>query len=594
MTLKTSLLNGGIVRYNVKRFWWVSAIYAFFLFLAVPYGLIYDRNYLLEYTDRFPDRVINYITESPITFILLVGASVLMGICVFRYLQGTRSTTLFHALPVKRTELYLSSLVSGVVLLAAPILINGVILFLLIFFGGFFSVLPVAAIFDWMFSQLLTGTAILSFTLFVGVFTGSSIAQVVFVFALCFVPVGVAGLVSTLLDGWLFSYTSEGITATMEFLLQITPIYYPQFLSNEPIWWIPVLAGIYLLLFNGLGLFFYHKRHAERAGDVVAFSWVHPIFLYGVTFCVMLLGTSFFSEVTGRNSEGAPNILLLVLFALVGYAAAKILLLKSFRIVKYYKGYLVFMALMLLAYAGISLNIFGFGTKVPELANVSKAYIGNYYVHNWDKLDSDSITTGNTGTAVLYDPAEISMLQSLQQNAIDHGKVTGPVDKERIYIGYELSDGRTILRKYYVEAELFFEVMSTKGAKDSMYPNFRLKADKIKYLEVFEPGSEYTGIYGEEKDELVACVQRDIERLPFEALSERYMHYVGSSAPDDITISSMKVDVEVQQKHMSIYSMRVVVEGKENKDFDIWFQFNDNFTETIGWLDSHGYNYSIG
>ncbi len=592
MTSKISLLNGGIVRYNVKRFWWVSAIYAFFLFLAVPYGLIYDRNFLLDYTDRFPDRVLNYITESPIAFILLVGAAVLLGICVFRYLQGTRSTTLFHALPVKRTELYLSSLVSGFVLLAAPILLNGVILFLISFFGGFFALLPASVIFDWMFSQLLTGTAILSFTLFVGVFTGSSIAQVVFVFALCFVPVGVAGLVSTLLDGWLFSYTSEGITATMEFLLQITPIYYPQFLSDEPIWWIPVLAGIYILLFTGLGLFFYHKRHTERAGDVVAFSWVHPIFLYGVTFCVMLLGTSFFSEVTGRNGEGAPNILLLVLFALVGYAAAKILLLKSFRIFKYYKGYAVFMLLTLLVYAGVSFNIFGFGTQVPELQDISKAYIGNYYTHNWEKLDEDRRMTGNSGTAILYDPAEIAMLQSLQQGAIDEGRVTEPTDKERIYVGYELKNGKTMLRKYYVEAEPFFEIMSTKGAKDSMYPNFRLKADKIKYLEIYQKGDSI-GVYGAEKDELISCIQNDIERLPFEALSERYMDYVVNSAPDDITSSGITVDVEVQQKVRSIYSMRVVVEGEENKNLDIWFQFNDNFTETLGWLESHGYNISI-
>ncbi len=589
MTSKISLLNGGIVRYNVKRFWWVSAIYAFFLFLAVPYGLIYDRSYLLDYSEKFPNRVLYYITESPVAFVLLVGAAILLGICVFRYLQGTRSTTLFHALPVKRTELYLSSLVSGFVLLAAPVLVNGIILFLISFCGGFFTLLPAGLIVDWMFSQLLTGTAILSFTLFVGVFTGSSVAQLVFVFALCFVPVGVAGLVSTLLDGWLFSYTSEGVTATMEFLLQITPIYYPQFLSNEPIWWIPVLAGIYILLFTGLGLFFYHKRHAERAGDVVAFPWVHPIFLYGVTFCVMLLGTSFFGEITGRNGEGAPNILMLVLFALVGYAAAKILLLKSFRILKYYKGYVVFMALTLLVYAGISLNILGFGTHTPELQNISKAYIGNYYVHNWSKPKQSDSITGNTGTAVLYDTEEISMVKALQQEAIRAGKIAGPTSKERIYVGYELKNGKTMIRKYYVEPESFFAIMSTKGAKDNMFPNFRLKADRIKYLEIYQKGDS-VGIYGAEKDELIACIQRDIERLPFEALSERYMNYVVNSAPTTVTSSSIVVKVDVEQKHMSIYSMRVVVEGENEKNLDIWFQFNDHFTETKGWLEAHGYN----
>lgn len=593
MTSKTFLLKGGIIRYNLKRFWWISAIYAFFLFLAEPYRLIVEKEYYLDRLVRFSDwNPTSIIFSNELVFVLLIGAAAIIGICVFRYLQGIRSATLFHALPVTRTQLYLSTLVSGFLLLAMPIVANSCILLLMSLFGGFSPLFALPTILDWLFGQLLTGASVLCFCIFVGLFTGSSIAQILFSFILCAVPVGMTALIANMLDGWLFGFTTSCMDRVYEFLLQITPVYFPQFISYEPIWWISVLQGVYILLFGGLGLFIYYKRDIERAGDVVAFSWVRPVFLYGVTFCVMVLGTSFFQEVSGVR-QGAPNVFLLLIFALVGYATAKILLLKSFRIWKYYKGYIAFVVVALLLFFAIDSNIFGFGTGVPRADSISQTLVGDYYPYNWTREEGTHYSTN--GVAVLSDPAEIEMVRKFHGSLIEAGVLSGEelAGKQSVYVAYQLKGGRVFVRRYYCQGESLYEILNTKGAKDSMFPNFRKHPERIQYLNLMTNGE--TGmITGAEKAELVACIQADLERLTYEQISDRFIDYEATSSPEsyyDVS-SGITVQKEVTRRR-NIYSMEVGVmqqNGTNDIEATIWFQYNDYFTETLQWLTAHGHN----
>lgn len=584
MTSKTFWLKGGIIRHNIKRFWWVSAIYTFVLFLCEPYIDLCNRASLLDRLQRFPDVKLHVLANNEITFPLLIGAAILLGICTFRYLQSTRSATLFHALPQTRTQLYLSGVASGFILLAVPILLNGIILLCMNLFGGFAPVFTPLQIADWVGSQLLTGMATMCFTIFVGIFTGNSAAQLVYVFAVSFVPLGVVGLISELLDGWLFGFTSAGMNQTLELLLELVPMYYPQYLTAGPIWWIPILAGVYILLFGGLGLFFYHRRHTERAGDVVAFSWIRPVFLYGVTFCVMLLGTSFFTEISGRL-HGAPNVFIMLLFALIGYAVAKMLLLKSFRIFTYYKGYVVFGVLVLLAFFAVNSNLFGFGTHVPEADTIEKAYVGDFLLVDWAKREPNE-GSGSEGAAILREAAEIEMVRTLHGELIQVGKPEGDerLGTQTLYVAYQLTSGRRVVRAYEGLGEKLHPIFDTDAAKDSMFPNFRLHPENIRYLTVLPGDRENSTIYGEEKEELVSCIQADLDRLSYQEISDRFVYRKEVAAG---TPASMNVIYE--DKMVDTYSMEVGLDATDRANEVVWFQFNENFTETLGWLRAKGY-----
>ena len=591
MTSKTFLIKGGIVRFQLKRFWWVAGFYALLLFLVTPFRILSeDKKFLMERIARFPDTAVNTLLRDAGMFILLIAAAVLLGICMFRYMQNVRSATLLHALPVKRRELYVSSLVSGVILLAVPILLNAVILLVMSLLGGYYTVLMPHLILDWIGGQLLTGTAVFCFTFFVGVLTGSSIAQLVFTFVFCFLPVGIMSLLSYLLEDWLFGFVNNGINQILEFLLQITPMYYPQFLCCESIRWIPVLEAVYILLFSGLGLFLYHKRDTERAGDVAAFKWMRPLFLYGVSFCVMLVGVCFVREISGDG--GSPNVLVMLLFALLGYCVAKALLLKSFRILPYYKGYVVFAGVLLVAYSAISFNFFGFGTNVPATDNIEKAYIGYHYTPNWHS--EYDIYGDSTQYATFTDRESIEAVRSLQRMAIGEGYLTEKEAEEngkrRIFYSYVTTSGRQVTRVYYMRAEMLFDLFSTPAAKDSMYQNIRVYPERIKYIEVIQ--SNNREVYGEKKEELVACIQKDLDRLTYEEINKQA--YVLRQAAGysygykgDMISEKAPVEQAVQDEGF-IRSLRFNIK-REERDVNIWFEYNENFTETVNWLKENGY-----
>ncbi len=582
MTSKTSLIKTGILRFQLKRFWWVSGFYALLLFFATPFRILCrDKEDLLERVARFPDTVSSILLNDAGMFVLLVAAAVLLGLCMFRFMQNVRSATLLHALPVKRRELYLSSLLSGFILLALPILVNAVILFGMSAWGGYAPVLPYYFILDWIGGQLLTGAAILCFTILVGVLTGSSVAQLVFTFVFCFLPVGLTALFSFILDDWLFGFTDQFAGHIAEKLLQITPIYYPQFLCREPIWWMPILMGVYILLFSGLGLFLYHKRDTERAGDVAAFNWMRPLFLYGVAFCTTLLGVAFVRSISGVG--GAPNVLFVLLFALLGYGVAKALLLKSFRIWPYYKGYIVLAVVLLLLYSAVDANLFGYGTKPPAEESIKQAYVGYQYRHNWEKeWDSD----GGTHAARFSDEASIKAICELQQEAINQGQYTAKEAIEKglrqVYYAYITDSGRNITRAYYMKPDALFELFSTDAAKDSMYQNIRMYPEKIKYVEYVH--STHQDIYGEQKDELVACVRKDLDRLSFIEINAHT--YLLEEAAGYTGYEEVKAEV---QKTKSFRRSLVFTVESGDGDRKIWFDFNENFTETSRWLKQNGF-----
>ena len=74
----------------------------------------------------------------------------------------------------------------------------------------------------------------------------------------------------------------------------------------------------------------------------------------------------------GIMDTAVPNLFVCLFWAVLGYAVAKILLLKSFRIWKYYKGIAVFCGLVTISFVTIHFNLLGFATGTPKTDEVVK------------------------------------------------------------------------------------------------------------------------------------------------------------------------------------------------------------------------------
>lgn len=139
--------------------------------------------------------------------------------------------------------------------------------------------------------------------------------------------------------------------------------------------WKPVLlfgaAGLVLAV---LAFLLFRRRRMESAGDVIAVSWLKPVFRYGVTLCCGLtLGMIIATLILNSSQIHFGTLLVCILFAsVVGFLAAEMLLEKTIRVFQK-KNFLrlgcalVAMTLVLLA---CRYDIFGFTRYVPEADEV--------------------------------------------------------------------------------------------------------------------------------------------------------------------------------------------------------------------------------
>ncbi len=125
-------------------------------------------------------------------------------------------------------------------------------------------------------------------------------------------------------------------------------------------------AGVVLA---AAALLVYRTRHIESAGDVVAVKLVRPVFKYGFAFCTGLTGGMATCSVLLLTGSLSLTVWVLV-WSLIGYFAAEMLLKKSFRVLKAWKGSVALGAVMLLLCLSVSLDWYGFENRVPAAGQV--------------------------------------------------------------------------------------------------------------------------------------------------------------------------------------------------------------------------------
>ena len=546
MTLQTLSIDKGIINHNIKRYWWVSALsFIVILCATILRILLIDFKYYIERIDRLPSFFGELIENDPGILMLIPTVSVLIAICVLRYLQSPKGATLIHALPPKRTTLFASSFISGIILLSIPIISGAIILSVLSAFTQYSSLFSILHVLKWCGLFLLYSLAFYSFAIFVGIFTGSSTAQFVFTYILLALPLGLLALVTQILDGWLFAFAAETSSPVFEMLMKILPFHYPMAImrnSNENVdWWQYFVMGGYTVVSYIVATFFYNKRNIENSGDVVAFKFIKPIFLYGAATCVSLVGAVMIKSITGADDA---SLLALICFGILGYAIAKMLLLKSFRILKFYKGALAFICITTLFWAAINYNIFAFGKTTPDFAQVESAYIGSYLSTEWSKNELKKYYNNPSQNSVFKEEENIKTLINIQKKAIEgdypKAKSSRPYDSEFLenysyyYISYRLKNGRMLTRRYTLLKDDFLSLLSTPEAKDYMFHFLRKQSEYINYVDVMIETPDHKGTNSitisspQEKASLIKALNEDIDNLFYEEFSmhtnETYMH----------------------------------------------------------------------
>ena len=329
----------------------------------------------------------------------------------FSHLTQSRATNGFHALPVRRETIFLTSYLTGLFCQVSTILVT----FLL---GAAISA-PLHLSF-WGVTGAAMGSAMLeavffySFAALCMMMTGQILAAPVFYFVGNFLVPGMEYLLRNFAGNFLYGYSGYtdvtlGFLSPplyMHFKVDIASIeacendsYYVTAYALDRrslmILALYALAGLVIAL---IALLLYRTRKSEMTGSTVAFPWATPIFKYGVAFCTAVALGQFlyyflFGQYRSGGSDSLPGTILCMAAAgLVGYFVAEMLVKKSFRVFRAgAKGAaIVALALVLLGVA-MSFDLTGYEKHVPDESEIESVYYTFSGMTNVTTGDADTI-----------------------------------------------------------------------------------------------------------------------------------------------------------------------------------------------------------
>ncbi len=444
MKSKTSLFSPGLSRNILSRFWPLWLIYLGLLLVQLPVAISgyvsqgISARYTMECILQLAVDVAGYA----------MAASLLSVMAVFSYLYSKRSCSLINSLPVRRETAFVTACLTGLM----PLLLAEVLTWLISLgvFAGSETALP-EYLNSWLLAALLSTLASYGFALFCAMLTGHILVLPVLFLVLNTAVYVLEALVQTLLNTLVYGY--EGGTS----ISRLSPlpyagkalrvISYPASGSLEPEY---ILLGMDSLavyavagvLFIVPALLLYRRRKMEAVGDVVAIKALEPVFKYCASIYAALgLGALMAESMDNALSSGPPEAavlaLMLLLGAALGYYAAEMLLQKSLRVFRSrIRGLIVVWAVFLLGVVVAELDLTGYERRVPETEEIQ------------------SVVLVNDGR-VTEDAESIKLTRKIHQTAIDNEEHNRQAESTSIiYIRYELKDGSSLGRSYWVDGSL--------------------------------------------------------------------------------------------------------------------------------------------
>ena len=460
----TSYFNRTLFAKHFARFWPVWGLYGLIWLVCLPLNILLQSRdgWTLVRARLLP---LNYLDggggPSAAVFLAAVfGLLAAMG--VFSYLYSARSAGLFHALPLRREGLFLTSWLAGLGFLLLPNLAVFLLSLLLEAAGG---AVAFSSLFTWLVTSSLLGLFFYSFAVFCAMFTGHTLALPAFYVILNGLAGGLVFLFNAVAGQFLFGF--DGLPWLEEAALWLSPalrlavacrVVYPSVPAgdgvaalNEAAAYFAGLGPVALyalvgLVLAGLALAVYRRRQVETAGDVVSVAWVRPVFKYGVAFCAAAaLGVFFytlFADLLPRGTWGLLAVMLL--WGAVGYFVAEMLLRKKFRVFRdSWRGCAALLACLCLGMCLMEFDALGYESRVPDPAQVASVQIVGLY-----NAPGDDGNFWNGVTA--EDQEEIALVTQLHQAVVDHRNTPLGEDDKRVNLDlvYTMKNGTVMTRSY--------------------------------------------------------------------------------------------------------------------------------------------------
>ncbi len=574
MTSKTSLFNKGIYKSTVRRFLWGSVLYFIILFISTGMMILLneDPSQIAAYNSVRSHSTILSVDYMIIPMLLSMVVPTVVGLLVFRFVHSRKASVFVHSLPVKREANYVSSVLAALTLMATPVVLNTVVL-IIMSLTAYSLHFTVGECILWMLLNLFALFIMFSAVCFVSVITGNSFAMVGLNILFHTIALILAAAFAMVCEIFLYGFAGEGELIDRVFNNSfITRI--PTIMTN----WayvgkqvrgytedIVIFSVIAILLYVVSGIL-YKKRRLETAEDVAGFKCLNGIFKYLVTF----VGAISTFAVAAYSIYNNPIPLWVTVFVLsaVLYFGVEMILKKTLRVWKSYKGYIGFVAvfaMMMCVFAFTSL--LGFETYIPEKEDIASATVYDYY-RDLKPFFSDSEIVEK---AIITHKSLLKEKEILSKREYD----------TRVHIEYLLKNGKEIRRVYPIDEDTLHDIMSGLYKSEEYKEKQERVLNSVKTAHSVELSNDghSTSIKDEEKmNELVGCIKKDVRELSYNEI------YSGSRS------FGVGIGFLLPEEEYDIYEAETMhTAGDEEIRISHYHQsINSNYKHTIKWLRDNG------
>lgn len=483
MTFSRFFFNSSIIRQNLRQHGWIGIIYTLGLLFALPLQMFMTNDPFAK-----PQKVMSlFFVGGEIQMMFAVTVPIGAGLFLFRYLQAKMPSDFYHSLPLRREHLLVSHAVSGLILLTVPVLLTAAVAGVVRPLDGNMFIYSGWAVWNWALTVSILTLFLFIFSLFVGICTGQSILQGMIIYILLLLPVMMIKLINQHLGMYLYGYPVwQGTVTHIE---KWSPVMHMVYVKTNPfnaghLWMYAALS----VLFMGLSIVLYRKRHSEIAGQAIAFSYFNPLFKAGFMLCTMLLSGIYFGEL--KQQQPGWTISGHIAGALLGYIAAEMIIRKTWHILsrRATVEFAIYTGLLgLLLYIPVT-SVTGYEDRVPDGEKVEAVFAGGNYRMFSENMDiyggSPDIYREEAFTG---DKNYIEAVRNLHRalvTARPEGPAYSPYDSRYsrpMDFVYRLANGREVHRAYMVPEQGFEpelrEVMESEGFKRKEYMLSRLDAD---------------------------------------------------------------------------------------------------------------------
>lgn len=454
MTRSRLFFNSSIIRQNLRQHGWIGILYTLGLLFTLPLQMFMSDYPLVQQTP-----IDNLFNVDGNVMLLLISFPIAAGLFLFRYLQSKMPSDLWHSLPLRRSHLLASHTLSGLILLLPPVWITAAVTAVVRPLDGNIYIYGGAEVWSWCLAVSLITLFLYVFTIFVGICTGQTILQGILIFILLILPAALLQFINLHLNRYLYGYPDwSGLQAILNNwapVLRIMDLSFEPFTSTE-MWSYAILS----VLFMALSFVLYRKRHSEKSGQALAFTYFNPLFKSGVMICSMLLASLYFAS---ERQQPGWIIASTLAGGLIGYIAAEMVLRKTWHILnrRLPLEFAVYAGLLgLLLYIPVS-GLTGYENRVPQADQVTAVFAGGNYGELTGNQQGDTTRKEREDAILSTDRQYIAAVTALHravvaakpdQNNTPQYDYTG---NRQFTLVYRLASGRKLMRTYNIPAAGF-------------------------------------------------------------------------------------------------------------------------------------------